>query len=194
MRGLPPGNRRGRSADFSGAIRTTSTDPARPPRRPAGESSTSADQQGFQYFTAPAGGYAKPWPIPVWDGGQQGFCPHGCVYFDEDFLARHDLNPMHCAVIETRDGSMSPTLPMGSVCLADRRQVKLEDNEIYAFEYEGAPIVRRMQRVNGRWMLHADGKGFIPVRWSEGIVTIGMVIWTASWLGRVRSQPELAVV
>ncbi len=153
------------------------------------------DKRGFRYFSSPAEAFSRPWPIPIWSGSEQAFCPHGCLYFDEDFLTRYQLNPIHCVVIEIVDSSMAPALPMGSVCVANRQEANLEEGAIFAFEHEGAPLIRRVTRLNDSWLLRADGVSTLAMHHHREMPTIGMVIWTARWLGKdLRPKPELAIV
>ena len=157
---------------------------------------TGAEPDGngapFQYASS-AQAFSRPWPIPFW-GQERGFCPHGCVYFDEDFLEKFDLNPVQCAVIEVRNSSMAPTLPLGSVCLADRRHTSPVEGAIYALERYDDLLIRRAREGPHGWVLETDAADYQSVPWNAEIVVVGVIIWTARMLRTdIAERPELVI-
>lgn len=166
-------------------------------RGPDGE--TEPDDNGrtaFQYDD-PTEAYTRPWPVPLEDTAA--FCPHGCVYFDQAFFEKFDVNPVHCRVIGIRDSSMYPTLPGGSICLVDQRKRELLNGGVYAFKHEGELLIRRVHSRQSRWSevqweLTADAGDQKPIWWSGEIEVIGAVIWMARMIGSdFATRPELVV-
>ena len=161
---------------------------------PAADGGAGSDETTvpFQY-AEPVEAYSRPWPVPI-RAQNQSFCPHGCVYFDEEFLKRFDINPVRCAVIEVRDSSMAPTLPVGSVCLADRRRTAPEEGKIYAVERRDTLLVRRARRRRQGWVLEADSQDYLYLTWDDDIVPIGLIIWTARMIDAdIAARPALVV-
>ena len=160
-----------------------------PPRTdPASAPVARTRQPGFR-LVPPGNAYSRPWPVPLWDEGAS-FCPHGCVYFGEEFLKRLDLDPMRCVVIEVHDSSMSPTFPSGSVCLVDCRYAELVDGVCFAFEQNGDPVIRWARNNGTDWLLIADDYSAPYYPWGERTRCIGRVIWTARLINH-ETHPKL---
>ena len=89
---------------------------------------------------------------------------------------------------------MAPTLPVGSVCLADRRRTAPEEGKIYAVERHDALLVRRARRRRQGWVLEADSRDYLYLTWDDDIVPIGVIIWTARMIDAdIAARPALVV-
>ena len=124
----------------------------------------------------PAAPYKAPYPIELW-GDQAGWSPHGCIYFDRDYLSKFNVNPLHCTMIRVLDSSMSPKLPLGSLCMVDQARRDLAHGAPFAFQYQSAPIIRRLKRSGPSWILAADDPDheFLPL--SDDMELIGETVW-----------------
>lgn len=135
----------------------------------------------FQFYERGAV-QVTPWPIPV-RGEGAGYSPHGCAWFGMDFLAKFDLDPSRCEVVEVRDPSMAPTFPPGSVCLVDLREKELANGGIYAIEPKRGLLIRRAAERSSRWLLTADNPSFSTLPWRPTMNVVGQVVWTARMVG-----------
>jgi phage repressor protein C with HTH and peptisase S24 domain len=66
----------------------------------------------------------------------------GTVGMRRDWVERKRLNPAKLIAILVKGESMEPTL--------------YEDGEVFAVNYNGEPVVKRMQKDGGRWWLGSD--------------------------------------
>lgn len=167
-------------------------------RRHGGDAEREEDPADKPFlFDDPTEAYARPWPVPLEDAAA--FCPHGCVYFDQAFLDKFNVNPVHCRIVGVRDASMNPTLPAGSICLIDQRRRELRNGDVFAFRHEGELLIRRVRRRQSRWAeaqweLTADAGDQKPIWWGDNVEVIGAVIWTARMVGSdFAPRPELVV-
>ena len=134
---------------------------------------------GFEWFDPNTIG-AMAWPIRLLRDGGNAYSPHGCIWFGKDYLLKLQIDPAKCAVIDTRDLSMDPAFPIGSVCLIDELRQKREPQAVYCVEHDGEPLIRRARKQGGRWHLVADNpeaKWDIP--WDSAVHLRGRVVWTA---------------
>lgn len=73
-----------------------------------------------------------------------------------EWIVRNGYDPAMLVVIRIGGDSMEPTLydgDLGVVNLADTRPV---DGRVYAFNYEGEPVVKRLSRDAGQWWMTSD--------------------------------------
>lgn len=134
--------------------------------------------------------YAQPVPVPLWGDGE-GFCPHGCVYFDRQFLDEQGLDNERCTVIKVENSSMHPSFPPNSICLVARDQRQRKDGQAYAFKRgpDAYPFIRWLRASGATWLLAADDKtiGFDPL--GDDITLIGRVVWTARMVTGIADLP-----
>lgn len=142
---------------------------------------TADEAEPFQIADT-AGTDMTPWPIPVMDG----YNPRGCAYFSKTFLLNHNLNPVRCRVINVRDSSMSPILPLGSSCLVDEQRTEMIDGALYAVEHESVLLIRQAQHTEAGTTLAARAPGEPQLRWAN-VKIIGQVYWMG-WIIGASSQ------
>jgi phage repressor protein C with HTH and peptisase S24 domain len=73
-----------------------------------------------------------------------------------DWTDREGLDPAHLVAIQVKGESMEPTLYEGDTIVINLADRKLVDNAIYAVNYEGEAIVKRLARDQGQWWLMSD--------------------------------------
>lgn len=121
--------------------------------------------------------YVTPWPVPV-SRQKAGYSPHGCAWFGLEFLARMNIDPVLCKVVEIRDSTMQVSLPNGSVALMDGGRTALVDQGLYAIEYDGDLMIRCANQRRAGWLFKAEVDDWPPVS-HEDVIVHGAVVWTA---------------
>ena len=104
----------------------------------------------------------------------------GRLWFRNDWLDRHAIDPTQCNVITVRGESMEPTLPNGCSILVDRSQNRRRRREdrIYVMRTNDGLVVKRAHRdKNGRWQLVSDHAAWKAIPWSADTKVIGEVRW-----------------
>ena len=132
--------------------------------------------------------------IPGWAG--KGCCypgPPGCrrkwalvldetvnghVYFREEWLRKHRINPEKCSVIGITGESMEPTLPDGCSILLNHGRKQLRDEAIFVVRTGDGVMVKRAERAEGgTWMLASDHDAWETMPMAADAVAIGEVKW-----------------
>lgn len=72
------------------------------------------------------------------------------------WLDRKGLNPVHLIAIEVKGESMEPNLYDGDLIVINTADTRLVNGEVYAVNYEGEAVVKRMIREGGQWYLSSD--------------------------------------
>lgn len=72
------------------------------------------------------------------------------------WLERKQLNPIHLIAIEVRGESMEPNLYDGDLVVINTADTRLVNGEVYAVNYEGEAVVKRLIREGGQWYLSSD--------------------------------------
>lgn len=107
------------------------------------------------------------------DGGTMGLAKR--------IVDRRGYNPDQLVAIDVKGESMEPTLYEGDTVIINLADKTLVDNAIYAVNYEGEAIVKRLSRDMGQWWLSSDNpdqRKFYrrSCRGNECIV-IGRIVW-----------------
>lgn len=66
------------------------------------------------------------------------------------------LNPKTILAIEITGDSMERSLYAGDIAFLDSSDTRLVDGEVYAVNYEGTAVVKRLERDAGDWWLTSD--------------------------------------
>jgi phage repressor protein C with HTH and peptisase S24 domain len=72
------------------------------------------------------------------------------------WVDKHDYIPSRLLAIEVKGESMEPSLYDGDTVVINTADTKPIDGAVYAFNYEGEPVVKRLSRDAGRWWLASD--------------------------------------
>ena len=120
---------------------------------------------------ATAGGGGRNWDETV----------EGYLYFGEEWLRKHALEPRHCRVARAVGASMEPTLPDGSSILVDLQRKEFRDGAVYVANTSDGVVARRAAKFSdGRQLVSDDGQS-APVQW-QGSDVIGEVRWMGKTL------------
>ena len=106
----------------------------------------------------------------------------GRLWFRDDWLDLHAIDPTQCNVISVHGESMEPTLPHGCSILVDRSQGRRRrrDGRIFVLRTEDGLVVKRVGRdEEGNWQIESEHPAWPPVPWTDTTEIIGEVRWAA---------------
>ena len=107
----------------------------------------------------------------------------GTLAFCRQWMDRHALTPMHCAVIDVRGDSMEPTLWDGASILLDRARSEWRPGCIYVIRTSDGVVVKRAgEDEAGNWQFLSDHPAWEPTPYPDDAEIIGQVVWTARTL------------
>ena len=107
--------------------------------------------------------------------------PVGLLWFRNDWLDSHAIDPKQCNIISVQGNSMEPTLPDGCSILVDRKRREPNEGRIYVMRTEEGLVVKRLGKdEKGRWLVVSDNPDWPPAPLLYGTDIIGEV----RWLGR----------
>lgn len=97
-----------------------------------------------------------------------------------DWIERKGFNRDNLIAIRVRGESMEPTLYEDDLVVINTADKKPEDGGIFAINYEGEPIVKRLSRDAGRWWLTSDNpdqrKFHRKVCDGDGCIVVGRIV------------------
>lgn len=80
----------------------------------------------------------------------------GTLGIARSWVERKGFNPKDLIAIQVRGESMEPTLYEDDTVVINLADKKLVDNGVYAINYEGEAVVKRLSRDAGQWWLMSD--------------------------------------
>ena len=99
--------------------------------------------------------------------------------FRQDFLKPNGVRAQDCRLVEVREDSMAPTIPLGAFVLVDTGRNELWDGRAYLMtDANEGVVVRRVFRAGTSWIVTADKPGSRPLVWDEEWTVHGLVWWT----------------
>jgi phage repressor protein C with HTH and peptisase S24 domain len=72
------------------------------------------------------------------------------------WVERKGYNPADLIAVRVKGESMETTLYEGDLVIINTADTKAVDGNVYAFNYEGEPVIKRLTRDAGRWWLASD--------------------------------------
>ena len=106
--------------------------------------------------------------------------PVGLLWFRNDWLLSHSIDPEQSNIISVRGESMEPTLPDGCSILVDRKRREPHQGRIYVMRTEEGLVVKRLGLdEEGRWEIRSDSPDWRVTPMSPGTEIIGEVRWAA---------------
>ena len=82
----------------------------------------------------------------------------GTITLDPSWVTRQRLVPDRLVAIAVKGESMEPALYEGDIVVINTADTKLVDGEVYAVNYEGEAVVKRLLRDSGDWWLASDNQ------------------------------------
>ncbi len=80
----------------------------------------------------------------------------GTMGMRRSWLDRTGYDPARLIAIQVKGESMEPSLYEDDVVVLNTADRKLVDGQVYAFNYEGEAVVKRLSRDAGEWWLTSD--------------------------------------
>ena len=106
--------------------------------------------------------------------------PIGLLWFRNDWLQSHSIDPERSNIISVRGASMEPTLLDGCSILVDRKRREPHEDRIYVMRTEEGLVVKRLGLdEEDRWELRSDNPDWRATPMSPGTEIIGEVRWSA---------------
>ena len=106
--------------------------------------------------------------------------PIGLLWFRNDWLQSHSIDPEQSHIISVRGASMEPTLLDGCSILVDRKRREPHEDRIYVMRTEEGLVVKRLGLdEEDRWELRSDNPDWRATPMSPDTDIIGEVRWTA---------------
>ena len=105
------------------------------------------------------------------------------VFFRLDWFDQHNYRPEKLFAVRVAGASMEPSLWDGDLVVINTDDTTPHDGDVFAFNYEGEMVIKRMRRDAGEWFAtsdNADQRRFAPKRCTEDVTIIGRVIYKQS--------------
>jgi len=80
----------------------------------------------------------------------------GTMGMRRQWLERTGFDPTTLIAIQVKGESMEPSLYEDDIVVLNTADKKLVDGQVYAFNYEGEAVVKRLSRDAGEWWLTSD--------------------------------------
>ena len=104
----------------------------------------------------------------------------GLLWFRNDWLKRHSIDPEQSHIISVRGASMEPTLLDGCSVLVDRKRREPHEDRIYVMRTEEGLVVKRLGLdEEDRWELRSDNPDWRATPMSPEAEVVGEVRWSA---------------
>ena len=103
--------------------------------------------------------------------------------FRQDWLKARHLKADNLFAVEVSGQSMETSLCDGDLVVVNTADVKPSDGDVFAANYEGELVVKRMVRNGGEWLLSSDNtdkRRFSDKRCDERTSIIGRVVYKQS--------------
>lgn len=78
------------------------------------------------------------------------------VSLQKNWVDRKKLNPSSLLALTVAGESMEPNLYEGDVVIIDTSDRTMKDGAVYAFNYEGEAVIKRLVKERGEWWLFSD--------------------------------------
>ena len=106
--------------------------------------------------------------------------PVGFLWFRNDWLQSHSIDPEQSNIISVRGASMEPTLLDGCSILVDRKRREPHEDRIYVMRIAEGLVVKRLGLdEEDRWELRSDNPDWRATPMSPEAEIIGEVRWSA---------------
>jgi hypothetical protein len=102
-----------------------------------------------------------------------------CAVFTNEWIAKRNLNPSKLHAILVRGVSMETSLYDGDLVVINTDDRRIDDGEVYAVNYEGELVVKRLKREMGNWYLSSDNQDkrrYQDKLFNDNCIIIGRVI------------------
>jgi phage repressor protein C with HTH and peptisase S24 domain len=105
------------------------------------------------------------------------------LFFRKEWFQRRHLSPEQLLGVKVRGSSMEPGLFDGDTVVVNRAENRAINGQVFAVNYEGECVIKRLKRDAGEWWLtsdNADKSRYPDQRVGDGVSLIGRVIYKSS--------------
>lgn len=105
------------------------------------------------------------------------------VFFRKDWFEMHNYKPEKLFAVRVTGASMEPALWDSDLVVINTADTTPHDGDVFAMNYEGELVIKRMRRDAGEWWAcsdNADQRRFAPKRCTDEVKIIGRVIYKQS--------------
>lgn len=102
------------------------------------------------------------------------------IFFRNDWLLQRGFKPYNLIAIKVKGQSMEDKLYEGDMVVINTAETDPKDGKVFAVNYEGEPVIKRLVRDGGTWWLSSDNpdqRRFPRKECTEGsCIIVGQVI------------------
>lgn len=80
------------------------------------------------------------------------------LFFRSEWFKKRGFNPSKCYAMPVTGESMEPELRAGDVVVVNTGATDPVDGAVFAVNYEGSPVIKRLVRDAGNWWLQSDNQ------------------------------------
>lgn len=102
------------------------------------------------------------------------------IFLSRSFLDSRNLNPSDLVAVEVSGESMEPTFYEGDTVVVNTADKNLSDGDVFALNYEGEVVIKRLRRDFGRWVAASDNtdqRRFYPKHCDENVKVLGRIVY-----------------
>lgn len=78
------------------------------------------------------------------------------IFFRNDWLRQRGYKPYNLVAVKVRGHSMETNLHDGDTVVIHTKDTEPQEGEVYAVNYEGEPVIKRLKRDRGTWWISSD--------------------------------------
>jgi phage repressor protein C with HTH and peptisase S24 domain len=102
------------------------------------------------------------------------------IYFRRDFLDSKGWKADKLFALKVSGDSMEPALYADDLVVINSVDAVPADGQVFAVNYEGQPVIKRLRRDAGQWWLDSDNPRHKPKLCDENAILIGRVCYKQS--------------
>jgi phage repressor protein C with HTH and peptisase S24 domain len=105
------------------------------------------------------------------------------LFFRREWFESRGFRPDHLVAVKVEGRSMEPGLYDGDTIVINKGDTAIVDGEVFAVNYEGELVIKRLRRDSGEWFLSSDNpdkRRYGDKRCGEGVEIIGRVVYKNS--------------
>ncbi|MDR1310328.1 MAG: hypothetical protein LBK01_00395 [Burkholderiaceae bacterium] len=117
--------------------------------------------------------------ISGFDVSQEEDAEHSYIFFREDWMRKHGYRHDRLIAIGVYGDSMETGLYDGDTVIVNTADAEPKDGEVFAINYEGEAVVKRLVRDEGAWWLSSDNpdkRKYPRKKCTDEVFMIGRVI------------------
>lgn len=101
------------------------------------------------------------------------------IVFRREWFESRGYSPHKLFAVTVANGSMEPGLWAGDTVVVNTAETTPRDGEVFAVNYEGELVIKRLIRDSGRWWLHSDNPDqnrYPRKACDDGVFLVGRIV------------------